>query len=198
MAEQLLVRSLDTATASTRPCWPRGYRGELLTLAPRHAAAGLAGFGRVAGRRGRPDYHSPDITCPSFTPADTAAARNTILSRLGRAGRQPRAGGQIRNPVILSRRPGGALADVSLTIRPGAKVALVGPNGSRQNTLMLHLTAFWAGRPVRIGGLPLTRDTCRFIRARVGWCSRTPTTIFSPTVFEDVALRAAAPGAAGR
>lgn len=84
-----------------------------------------------------------------------------------------------------------ALKGVSLAISPGEKVALVGPNGAGKSTLMLHLNGLLGDEesPVRISGLPMTRENLPVIRARVGLVFQNPDDqLFSPTVFDDVAF----------
>jgi cobalt transport protein ATP-binding subunit len=84
-----------------------------------------------------------------------------------------------------------ALKGVSLAIAQGEKVALVGPNGAGKSTLMLHLNGLLGGEeaPVRISGLPMTRENLPVIRARVGLVFQNPDDqLFSPTVFDDVAF----------
>src|SRR5205807_8289063 len=84
-----------------------------------------------------------------------------------------------------------ALAEVSLAIRPGEFVALVGRNGSGKTTLAKHLNGLLAptagqvfveGAP--IGGLPL-EDLAR----RVGYVFQDPDhQLFAASVEEEVAF----------
>ena len=84
-----------------------------------------------------------------------------------------------------------ALHGVDLRVARGEKVALVGPNGAGESTLMLHLNGIHAPShgTVRIGGTRVDRTTVRQIRAEVGLVFQDPDDqLFSPTVFEDVAF----------
>jgi cobalt/nickel transport system ATP-binding protein len=83
-----------------------------------------------------------------------------------------------------------ALRDVSFSLGPGEKAALVGPNGAGKSTLILHLNGILSGEGmVRVCGLEVAKEHLGRVRAAVGLVFQAPDDqLFSPTVFDDVAF----------
>lgn len=101
------------------------------------------------------------------------------------------------DPIITIRNlffeyPNGhsALQDISVSVQPGEKIALIGQNGAGKSTFLLHLNGILEGRgEIVISGLPLKKKFLKEIRGKVGLVFQSPDDqLFSPTVFEDVAF----------
>lgn len=94
-----------------------------------------------------------------------------------------------------------ALEGVSLTVREGERVAILGANGAGKSTLLLHLngTLTPTAGTVTVAGLPTaTRKSRRCVRERVGMVFQDPgDQLFCPTVREDVAFGPRHQGLAG-
>jgi cobalt/nickel transport system ATP-binding protein len=92
-----------------------------------------------------------------------------------------------------------ALADVSLSVATGERVALLGPTGAGKSTLLQLVNGLLlptAGQ-VTFDGTPVTERTAPAVRRRVGRVFQDPDDqLFLPTLLEDVAFGPLNAGAA--
>lgn len=97
---------------------------------------------------------------------------------------------QVRNLSYTYPDGHRALNDVSLSIEPCEKVALVGPNGAGKSTLILHLNGILQGEGiVKVCEVEAYKENLARLRAMVGLVFQSPDDqLFSPTVFDDVAF----------
>ena len=81
-----------------------------------------------------------------------------------------------------------ALADVSLAVEKGERVALVGANGAGKTTVLLHLIGLLRGEGrVAVDGIEIADRTIPEVRRKVGLVFQDPDDqLFCPTVGEDV------------
>jgi len=85
---------------------------------------------------------------------------------------------------------GSVLADITLDIAHGEKVALIGPNGAGKSTLLLALSVFIEGTgKIFIDGIEASKKNAGKIRSVLGLVMQDPDEqLFMPTVFDDVAF----------
>jgi cobalt transport protein ATP-binding subunit len=83
-----------------------------------------------------------------------------------------------------------ALNGVSLEVKEGESIGIIGPNASGKSTLLLHLNGILQGEgKVRVFGLEPKKENLKKIRSRIGMVFQDPDDqLFSPTVFDDVAF----------
>ena len=84
-----------------------------------------------------------------------------------------------------------ALADVSIDIRKGSTVAVVGANGAGKSTLLSLLVGILEPTEgdVEIAGIPLNKERLEEIRRKVGFVFQDPDDqLFMARVYDDVAF----------
>jgi cobalt/nickel transport system ATP-binding protein len=83
-----------------------------------------------------------------------------------------------------------ALADITLSIARGEKVAIIGPNGAGKSTLLLAMSAFLKGAgKITIDGIEASAKNAKKIRRQLGLVMQNPDEqLFMPTVSDDVAF----------
>jgi len=94
------------------------------------------------------------------------------------------------NHLNFEYRPGHPiLKDVSFTIRPGERIAIVGPTGSGKTTLIRLLCRFYDVRPgeISIDGVDIMDVLPSDVRHRVGVVLQ-DFHIFSGTIYDNIAL----------
>jgi ATP-binding cassette, subfamily C, bacterial CydC len=81
------------------------------------------------------------------------------------------------------------LRDVSFVLRPGSRVAVVGPSGSGRSTLVGLILRFWdpESGEVRLGGRDIREYAQEDLRARIGVVSQ-ETHVFNDTVRNNLLL----------
>jgi ATP-binding cassette subfamily B protein len=79
------------------------------------------------------------------------------------------------------------LVDLSLYVRPGERIALVGPTGGGKSTIVNLLCRFYepTSGVIRIGGRDYTELTQAAIQSRIGMVLQTPH-LFSGTIRENI------------
>ncbi len=82
-----------------------------------------------------------------------------------------------------------ALADVSLTVRPGERITLTGPSGAGKSSLLALLLRFAepTGGNIEAGGIPLAEVPAACWRSQVSWVPQQPH-LFATTVAANIAL----------
>ncbi len=97
---------------------------------------------------------------------------------------------EIRNFSFEYPDSGNVLADITLDIAHGEKVALIGPNGAGKSTLLLALSVFIEGTgKILIDGIVASRKNAKKIRSVIGSVLQNPDEqLFMPTLFDDIAF----------
>ena len=84
-----------------------------------------------------------------------------------------------------------ALEDVSFSVQPNSRVAVMGPNGAGKSTLLFHLNALYLAQEgeIRVKSRRVCEENKEWVRQNVGLVMQDPDDqVFSASVFEDVAF----------
>ena len=84
-----------------------------------------------------------------------------------------------------------ALEDVSFSVQPNSRVAVMGPNGAGKSTLLFHLNALYLAQKgeIRVKSRRVCEENKEWVRQNVGLVMQDPDDqVFSASVFEDVAF----------
>ena len=98
---------------------------------------------------------------------------------------------EIKNLSVIYPDGTKAVDDISLTVRDGESIALVGANGAGKTSLLLSLVGILpihAGT-VTVDGTSLGKNTLNEIRRRIGMVFQNPDDqLFMPMIYDDVAF----------
>lgn len=82
-----------------------------------------------------------------------------------------------------------AVKDFNLTISPGQRVALVGPDGAGKTTILSLLEKLYhpTGGIIKLDGIDIAKMSTQWMRKQISIVTRDPT-IFTGTIFENIVL----------
>ncbi|CAA7611618.1 peptidase domain-containing ABC transporter [Magnetospirillum sp. UT-4] len=206
-----LAHAATTRAIRTLAAW-RGHLGLLAQNLAVLGAVGLGGWEAIQGGMSAGVIIAATMLATRFTGATMqilavvpqgiaalvalksvreATSRPTERGR-GKLVHKPTAEGRVTVEAVVVRYPGAAhpaLSEVSLTLAPGERLAVVGPPGSGKSTLEKLLTGMLTpekGR-VRLDDVDLAALDPADLRRHVTTCPQTPL-LFSGTVRDNLSL----------
>ncbi|MBX6357417.1 MAG: thiol reductant ABC exporter subunit CydD, partial [Micromonosporaceae bacterium] len=147
---------------------------------------------RVAGSKFHASMEGLTALDHAFSVLEKAPPAPETVPAAAGSGRSAPAPGPIRfENVTVSYERATALRDVSFTIEPGQRVALIGPSGAGKSTLLALLLGFvqpTSGR-VLVGDTDLATVDLEEWRRRLAWVPQRPH-LFAATLAENIRLGA--------
>jgi cobalt/nickel transport system ATP-binding protein len=98
---------------------------------------------------------------------------------------------KINNLTFGYHKDHDVLKGLSLHIKAGERLGIIGPTGAGKSTLLLHLNGILTGKSgnILIDNIEVNRKTLPIIREKVGLVFQNPDDqLFNPTVEEDIAF----------